>query len=133
MFAFQLTHSFSSPRPAAWRRSTAGKGRRRSSSSCTTKSSRSLEMKIVSIVGARPQFVKAAVVSKALREKSGTSEFLVHTGQHFDDNMSRVFFDEMGIPEPDANLGISGGGRIPLNAVLDSEAFQELACHAGRC
>mgnify|MGYP002883111811 CR=1 FL=1 len=44
-------------------------------------------------------------------EKTGTSEFLVHTGQHFDDNMSQVFFEEMGIPKPSANLGISGGGH----------------------
>lgn len=68
-------------------------------------------MKVFSVIGARPQFVKAAVVSKALMEKTGTSEFLVHTGQHFDDNMSQVFFEEMGIPKPSANLGISGGGH----------------------
>ena len=68
-------------------------------------------MKVFSVIGARPQFVKAAVVSRALREHKGTEEFLVHTGQHFDENMSRVFFEEMGISEPDANLGISGGGH----------------------
>ena len=68
-------------------------------------------MKVFSVIGARPQFVKAAVVSGALRECMGVEEFLVHTGQHFDENMSRVFFDEMGIPEPSANLGISGGGH----------------------
>ena len=49
-------------------------------------------MKVVSIIGARPQFIKAAVVSKALREGQGVEDFLVHTGQHFDDNMSAVFF-----------------------------------------
>ncbi|MDA0723041.1 MAG: UDP-N-acetylglucosamine 2-epimerase (non-hydrolyzing), partial [Verrucomicrobia bacterium] len=54
-------------------------------------------MKVLTVIGARPQFVKAAVVSKALMEKPGMSEFLVHTGQHYDDNMSKVFFDEMGI------------------------------------
>ena len=68
-------------------------------------------MKVFSVIGARPQFVKAAVVSRALREHKGTEEFLVHTGQHFDENMSRVFFEEMGISAPDANLGISGGGH----------------------
>ncbi|MDA1047919.1 MAG: UDP-N-acetylglucosamine 2-epimerase (non-hydrolyzing) [Verrucomicrobia bacterium] len=68
-------------------------------------------MKVLTVIGARPQFVKAAVVSKALMEKPGMSEFLVHTGQHYDDNMSKVFFDEMGISLPDANLGISGGGH----------------------
>jgi len=68
-------------------------------------------MKVFSVIGARPQFVKAAVVSRALKMHDGVGEFLVHTGQHFDENMSRVFFDEMGIPEPSANLGISGGGH----------------------
>jgi len=51
-------------------------------------------MKILTVIGARPQFIKAAVVSKALTSK-GISEFLVHTGQHFNENMSKVFFDEM--------------------------------------
>ena len=68
-------------------------------------------MKILTVIGARPQFVKAAVVSGALRRQKGVEEFLVHTGQHFDENMSRVFFDEMGIPEPSENLSISGGGH----------------------
>ena len=65
-------------------------------------------MKIVSIIGARPQFIKAAMVSRALR-RAGVQEFLLHTGQHYDDNMSRVFFDELEIPRPDVNLGIGGG------------------------
>ena len=64
-------------------------------------------MKVVSVVGARPQFIKAAMVSRALREKH--TEVLVHTGQHYDGNMSAVFFDELGIPEPDVNLGIGSG------------------------
>ena len=63
--------------------------------------------KIVTVVGARPQFIKAAVVSRALREKY--NEILIHTGQHYDYNMSEVFFEEMDIPKPDYNLGISGG------------------------
>lgn len=74
-------------------------------------------MKIVTIIGARPQFVKAAVVSRAIadwnkNEKSGISkieEVIVHTGQHYDANMSDVFFDEMSIPEPAYNLHIGGG------------------------
>jgi len=64
--------------------------------------------KLVTIIGARPQFVKASVVSKALRAK-GVHEILVHTGQHYDDNMSRVFFDEMEIPRPDYNLAVGSG------------------------
>ncbi len=66
-------------------------------------------MKILTIIGARPQFVKAAVVSRALRQTAGMQEILVHTGQHFDHNMSQVFFDEMDIPMPNYNLGIGGG------------------------
>jgi UDP-GlcNAc3NAcA epimerase len=66
-------------------------------------------MKVVSVVGARPQFVKAAVVSRALRAVEGLREVFVHTGQHYDDNMSRIFFEELEIPQPDYNLGIGGG------------------------
>lgn len=65
-------------------------------------------MKIVTIVGARPQFIKAAPVCRALRE-AGHTEFLVHTGQHYDGNMSAVFFQELEIPEPDVNLGVGSG------------------------
>lgn len=65
--------------------------------------------KLVTIVGARPQFIKAAAVSRELRTRF--REVLVHTGQHYDDNMSRVFFDEMEIPRPDYNLGIGSGGH----------------------
>lgn len=66
-------------------------------------------MKILSVVGARPQFIKAAAVSRVLRAVPGVREVLVHTGQHYDDNMSRVFFEELEIPEPDYHLGIGGG------------------------
>lgn len=65
---------------------------------------------LMTVVGARPQFVKAATVSRALKRR-GVRELLVHTGQHFDDNMSAVFFTELDLPAPHRNLGISGGGH----------------------
>lgn len=65
-------------------------------------------MKILTIVGARPQFVKAAVVSREIRKHPSLTEVIVHTGQHFDANMSEVFFEQMDIPRPDYNLAISG-------------------------
>jgi len=63
------------------------------------------------VVGARPQFIKAAVVSRFLRVTPGVSEVLVHTGQHYDDNMSKVFFEELKVPLPDYHLGIGGGSH----------------------
>lgn len=66
-------------------------------------------MKILTVVGARPQFIKAAVVSRLLRQQA--QEVLVHTGQHYDYNMSDIFFEELHIPRPDYNLGISGGSH----------------------
>ena len=65
-------------------------------------------MKIVTVVGARPQFVKAAVVSRAFATRADATEVIVHTGQHFDAAMSDVFFDELGIPAPAHHLGIGG-------------------------
>lgn len=62
--------------------------------------------KIVTILGARPQFIKAATVSKAMGETGKLEEYIIHTGQHFDDNMSKVFFDQMGIAPPNYHLGI---------------------------
>jgi len=67
-------------------------------------------MKIVTIVGARPQFIKAAPVSKALRE-AGHTEFLLHTGQHYDYGMSQVFFDELDLPAADVNLNVRSGSH----------------------
>lgn len=67
-------------------------------------------MKIVTVIGARPQFVKATVVSNALKRR-GIQELILHTGQHFDSNMSDVFFDELSISKPAFNLGIGGGSH----------------------
>ncbi len=66
-------------------------------------------MKVLTVVGARPQFVKAAAVARHLRQQH--EEILVHTGQHYDANMSDVFFQELGIPAPDVNLGTGSGAH----------------------
>jgi UDP-GlcNAc3NAcA epimerase len=66
-------------------------------------------LKCVTIIGARPQFIKASVVSKAIEQSNYLQEVVVHTGQHFDENMSAVFFTELGMRSPEYHLGISGG------------------------
>lgn len=73
-------------------------------------------MKIVTIVGARPQFIKAAIVSHRLRDHVGITEVLVHTGQHYDADMSDVFFAELEISKPDHSLGIGGGSHAAQTA-----------------
>ncbi len=71
-------------------------------------------MKILTVVGNRPQFIKAAAVSGPLRERH--EEILVHTGQHYDDSLSRVFFAELGLAQPDRELGIGGGTNTSQTA-----------------
>lgn len=74
-------------------------------------------VKIVSIVGARPQFIKAAAVSRLLRQ--GHREFLVHTGQHYDYEMSGIFFDGLELPRPDTNLAVGSGSHgVQTGAML---------------
>src|SRR4051794_36735182 len=71
-------------------------------------------MRIVTIIGNRPQFVKAAAVSHRLRERH--EELIVHTGQHYDDELSRIFFEELGIPAPDRQLDIHDGTNTDQTA-----------------
>lgn len=70
-------------------------------------------IKIVTIIGARPQFIKASTVSRVVRDRFSAEieEIIVHTGQHYDENMSKVFFDELDIPRPGYNLEIAGGSH----------------------
>jgi len=79
--------------------------------------------KIVTIIGARPQFIKASVVSNALAKSGEFVEVLVHTGQHFDSNMSDVFFSDLGIQPPDHQLDIHGGfhGEMTGRMLMDVE------------
>lgn len=70
-----------------------------------------MTLKILTVVGARPQFIKAAAVSRAIRDTDGLEEVMVHTGQHFDADMSDVFFRELDIPAPKHRLDINGGGH----------------------
>jgi len=86
-------------------------------------------MKVLTVVGARPQFIKAAPVSIEFKKRSGVEEILLHTGQHYDASMSDVFFDELGLAQPKYHLGIGGGthgqntGRMieAIEAVLMKE------------
>jgi len=70
-----------------------------------------VKKKIITIVGARPQIIKSSAISRAISTKFNEQleEVIVHTGQHYDENMSAVFFDEMGIPQPNYNLNVGSG------------------------
>ncbi len=81
-------------------------------------------MRIVTVIGNRPQFVKAAAVSRLLRERN--EELLIHTGQHHDDELSRVFFEELGIPAPDRQLAIAGGTSTSQTARMLAALEPEL-------
>jgi UDP-GlcNAc3NAcA epimerase len=72
--------------------------------------------KIVTVVGARPQFVKAAAISRPLREEH--QEILVHTGQHYDYEMSGIFFDGLNLPQPDVNLSVGSGSHGGQTAAM---------------
>src|SRR5437764_14539081 len=70
-------------------------------------------IKVLTIIGARPQIIKAAAISRAIRNhfSDKIKEVIIHTGQHYDDNMSKIFFDEMGVPKDDYNLGVGSGNH----------------------
>ena len=84
-------------------------------------------IKIVTIIGARPQIIKAAALSRAIKNNFSDKikEIIVHTGQHYDENMSQVFFDELGIPSPDYNLGV-GSGRHGAQTAKMIEGIEEI-------
>ncbi|HSW45272.1 MAG TPA: UDP-N-acetylglucosamine 2-epimerase (non-hydrolyzing) [Phycisphaerae bacterium] len=80
-------------------------------------------MKLINICGARPNFIKIAPLMRAYRQVDGIEPILVHTGQHYDAKMSRLFFDELKIPEPDLNLEV-GSGSHALQAALIMQRFE---------
>lgn len=77
-------------------------------------------MKIVTIIGARPQIIKAAALSRAIKTHYAgkINEIIVHTGQHYDENMSQIFFDELGIPSPNYNLNVGSGSHGKQTAAM---------------
>ncbi|MGU5725786.1 non-hydrolyzing UDP-N-acetylglucosamine 2-epimerase [Aeromonas caviae] len=85
--------------------------------------------KILTIIGARPQFIKASVVSREIAKNSELTEIVLHTGQHFDANMSDVFFNQLGIPKPDIKLNIHGGAHGEMTGKMLAHIEQALLIH----
>lgn len=85
-------------------------------------------IKLLTVIGARPQIIKSAAISRAIKEHFSDSieEKILHTGQHYDANMSQVFFDELGIPQPDFNLGVGSGSHGEQTAKMISGIEQVL-------
>ena len=84
-------------------------------------------MKIITIVGARPQFIKAAAISRAIRNHYSDTieEIILNSGQHYDDNMAKIFFQDLGIPEPQHHLGI-GSGTHGMQTGRMTEAIEKI-------
>lgn len=85
--------------------------------------------KILTIVGARPQFIKASVVSHSIAKTQKIDEVVLHTGQHFDANMSDIFFNQLSIPKPDVQLNIHGGNHGEMTGQMLAEIEQALLKH----
>lgn len=82
-------------------------------------------VKLLTVVGARPQFIKASVVSAEIEKLNGLEEKIIHTGQHFDTNMSKIFFDELGIPKPHYQLNINSGNHGAMTGQM-IEAIEKI-------
>lgn len=85
--------------------------------------------RILTIIGARPQFIKASVVSRAIQQTDGIEEIMLHTGQHFDANMSDIFFNQLNIPRPHIQLDIHGGSHGEMTGRMLAEIEQALLIH----
>lgn len=85
--------------------------------------------KILTIIGARPQFIKASVVSRAIQQATGIEEIMLHTGQHFDANMSDIFFSQLGIPQPNIQLDIHGGSHGEMTGRMLAEIERVIIDH----
>jgi len=90
-------------------------------------------MKILTIVGARPQFIKASVVSRAMKGNSNFSEVMVHTGQHYDANMSEIFFKELDIPLPKYNLGVNDMPNAVMTARMIEKIHEVIETESPEC
>lgn len=77
-----------------------------------------MKYKIINVVGARPQFIKAATIERIVRQSTDFESIIVHTGQHYDANMSKIFFDELNIPRPDYNLEVGSGSHGKQTAIM---------------
>ena len=82
--------------------------------------------RLMSVVGARPNFMKLAPVDRALRGRDSVAHAIIHTGQHYDDSLSAGFFRELEIPEPDVNLGVGSGTHAQQTAAIEGESRQQV-------